>query len=148
MPKLDQLITLFAWLVGPCDYKPPTACWVSYQIYLQSTLGSPNLPRQVRRQIYKGAIPWTIAFLPNYTSLSAVFLLVAVPPNASPILSARRFKRPRWLVGKGKSLRATLVEGSVSVITRAPVGSVDSNKELQVRRPGTAYRWEFDFASP
>jgi hypothetical protein len=51
-------------------------------------------------------------------------------------------------VGKGKSLCVTLVEGSVSVITRAPVGSIDSNKELQVRRPGTAYRWEFDFASP
>jgi hypothetical protein len=32
--------------------------------------------------------------------------------------------------------------------TRAPVGSIDSNKELQVRRPGTMYRWEFDFASP
>jgi hypothetical protein len=32
-------------------------------------------------------------------------------------------------VGKGKSLRATLLEGSV-LITRAPVGSVDSRRAV------------------
>jgi hypothetical protein len=49
-------------------------------------------------------------------------------------------------VDKGKSLRVTLLEGACQ-FTRDPVGSADS-RELQVRRPGTAYRWEFDFASP